>query len=256
MQYFKYEFFKIVNRKISFVALVLTVIIFPVIIAVISKLEFRENRIDYGIAIESITSAILIYSQVYFCIPVWIIIFTGQELSSGHVNRIIFSKGKTFYFRSKLVYCLIVAFLFSLIGLISLHVTLRVLSISNILPMTQVAEIWLQMFLSAFCYSVVLLVLVFLIKSPIVTFVVYSIWTFTEGVLFNVLNRICNVNATWLPLHFVRLLFATNGEAKTANYIRLFETGYIVALVPIVSILFAILLSAYFKRTDINPLTD
>jgi hypothetical protein len=99
--------------------------------------------------------------------------------------------------------------------------------------------------------------LVFLIGSPLKTFVIYFGWSFIEGTMFLFVDAKYNIQLKWLPLHLVRTLYASNGEAQVANYHNPIVDNFLLILMPIGFILSITLLTYYhFSKSNLPHLSD
>jgi hypothetical protein len=257
MRLIKIEIDKILHRKFSYWLLIATTILFPIALIVISNISIQQEGMMEVEFISNLSFAIISYIQSYIFLPVWIIIFIGQELSNGYINRFVFARSKNDYFLSKLIYCASIALYFSVLGIISFVASAYTLSLVSDISILQCLKLFCQLTISVFSYAVLLASLVFIVKSPTVGFIIYLAWNFSEGILFRIAEGIWNIELKWLPLHLVRTLYTTNGEVTSDRYYNPFDGNLMVAAIPIVFIGMVMLLAYQsFLRTDLKQLSD
>lgn len=258
MRLIKIEVDKILNRKFSRWLLIATTILFPIALVSISKIRIREDEITQTEFVSNLSFAIISYIQSYIFLPIWIIIFTGQELSNGYVNRFVFASSRKDYFLAKITYCTIVSLYFSVLGIISFILSIYTSSFTSLdIGILQYVKLLLQFAFSFFSYAVLLTGLVFIIRSPAIGFIIYLAWNFTEGILYRVAEGIWSIELSWLPLHLIRTLFTYNGETASGNYYNPLDGNLTVVALPLAFMTITMLLSYhFFKQTNLNALTD
>jgi hypothetical protein len=258
MSVINFEINKILSRRYSLVLLLVTIILFPAIVKVISYLNVVKDNVPEGLFTNNVAFGIITYTQTYFFLPVWIIVLVGHELTNGHVNRVIFTKSRNFYFVSKLSFCGIVTILFSFLGTVALVISVKTSPFTS-LPVNPFyyLQFLVQLSASTLLFCILLMGLVFIIRSPIKTFVVYFIWTFTEGILFSIFEGIYNIELKWLPLHLVRTLYLKNGEAQLNNYYNPFVDNFELLIAPFGFILLITIITyKLFLKTNLPALSD
>lgn len=252
------EIHKVLQRRYSLGLLILTTLLFPLIVKVVSYLAVIKDGVPEGLFSNNIAFSIIAYTQTYFFLPVWIIMLIGTELSNGHVNRVIFYKSRRFYFLSKIIYCGLVTIYFSLLGILAMVISIKTAPFLS-LHVGSSFYIWffLQLMLSTFFFSVLLLCLVFFIGSPLKTFVIYFMWTFLEGILYSFFDARFSIQLKLLPIHSVRSTFTQNGELQLANYYNPLVENFSVLFVPIAFIC-AITIYSYlrFSKSNLPALSD
>ena len=257
MRLIKTEVDKILNRKFSFWLLASTTILFPLALIIISDISIQEDGITETEFFANLSFAIISYIQSYIFLPIWIIIFIGQELSNGYSNRFVFARSKKDYFLAKLLYCASIALYFSVLGIISFVASAYASSLLSDLSILQCLKLFCQLTISVFSYAMLLMSLVFIVRSPAMSFIIYLAWNFTEGILFRVAEGIGGIELKWLPLHLVRTLYTINGEATSKNYYNPFDENLPTIVIPMIFIIIVMQLTyESFLRTDLKPLSD
>lgn len=257
MKFFWLEFHKLRFRRLPRVLFLLTSTIFPVGIALVSQLSIRDNQVPEGLFADHLASAIIGYSQMYLFIPAWIIVLAGSEFSGLHVNRVVFARDRQFYFIAKIVFCLIVTLYFSILGLIThlLSVTLSPFDLD--LGLVYYIKFVSQATIANLLFSLLLIVLVFLVRSSIVAFVVYFVWDFVESILYTFVEGVLDVPLWWTPLHLVRTIYAANGVQGVENYYSPFEGTLADFLVPVVFVTLVVTVAfRAFSRANLQALSD
>lgn len=253
----KIEIDKILNRKFSFWLLIITTILFPLALIIISDISIQEDGVTKTEFFPNLSFAIISCIQSYIFLPVWIIIFIGQELSNGYSNRFVFARSKKDYFLSKLIYCALIALYFSVLGTVSFVASAYTSSLLSDITILHCMKLFCQITISVFSYAMLLMSLVFIVQSPAMSFIIYLAWNFTEGILFRIAEGIWTIELKWLPLHFTRLLYTVNGEATSNNYYNPFDGNLTATAMPIMFIIAVILLTYQsFVQTDLKPLSD
>lgn len=253
-----FEYQKIINKRSSFSLLLATTILFPIALKVLLILDVREANITISTYANYTAYAILGLCHIYFSLPVWAIIFVGLEFGQGHVHRVIFLRGRKFYFFSKITYCILISTFFTVLGLIT-SVWIVQTSPFEALHVDGLfyINLFIQLFLSSFGLSVLLLLLVTMVQSPIVAFVIFSIWGFVEGILFRIVDKVYDIKLGFLPLHLVRTVYCQQGDPKLENYYLLFDEG-IIHTIPLIGFT-SILIFIIYKRIlgiSLNSLSD
>lgn len=83
MNYLTFEIFKISSRKWMIILLLANIVLLPLIVAILVKLEFSSGEISEGNFLENAAYGIISISTIYFFVPLWILIFIGIEFSNG-----------------------------------------------------------------------------------------------------------------------------------------------------------------------------
>lgn len=249
------EVFKILRRRFSVGLLLATTIIFPVFNYIIARLHVRDDgpsaeQLPYDVAFGFIQ-----FSQAFFFIPVWIVVFVGLELSNGHANRVVFAKSRKYYILSKIYYCLIICSFFTLLAIISFVIISRALALH--VETLFYFQFVIQFLLAAILISAFLLGLTFLLKSPLVTYVVYVGWSTIEGLIYTFFKAVYGVKLFWLPVHLIISVYAREGDRMLQNYFNL-ELATLPKLALPIVFASAIILAIYyfFPKSNLKPLSD
>ena len=258
MSIFHLEITKILKRKTSLFLLLGTILLFPSIIATISYVGAVRDDVPEGLFPNQVASLILTFSQSYFFLPVWIIVFVGQEFSTGHVNRIVFTCSRDYYYQAKLLYCALITILFSLMSGITYLISITTGPFESLsLDAAVFLGFVLQTALSTFAFTTVLLFFVFLVRSPLVAFVTYFVWGLVESVLYTLFKGLYDIELFWLPLHLVRTFYVKNGEAKIDAYYNPLVESPLTLIAPIVFVVIMVFLGKrVFLHRDLKPLSD
>ena len=234
MRLLNIEIDKILNRKFSCWLLIATTILFPLAVIVIANVSIQQEEIMESGFIANLSFAIISYVQSYIFLPIWIIIFIGQELSNGYSSRFVFARSKKDYFLSKLLYCATITLYFSVLGILSFVASAYSTSFISDVSILQCLKLFCQLIISIFSCAVILMSVVFIVRSPAKAFILYLAWNVTEGILFRVAANIWNLELKWLPLHLIRTLYTINGEATSENYYNPFDGNLTATALPIV----------------------
>jgi hypothetical protein len=258
MELIEFEARKILHRRYSLILLIGTTILFPAILKILSYLNTTEDNTPEGLFAGNLAFSIITYTQTYFFLPLWIIVFVGNELSHGHVNRVAFCKSRHFYFAAKLIYCGMISFFFSLVGLITLLISIKTSPYTHLqLSSMFYADFFAQLFFSSLSFALLLLCLVFFIRSPLKTFIVYFIWSVVEGIIYTVFDKLLDIKMNWLPLHLVRTFYSINGKLDLDNYYHpLMEDLF--QVIPAVGFIFILTFFTYrtFIKSNLPMLSD
>jgi len=253
-----FEIQKIVYKRISLILLLVTAISFPWIIKAVSQISVLEENIPEGLFVERVAFAVIAYFQLPFLLPIWIIIFTGLELSNGHVNRVVFARSREYYFSAKLVYCIIITIIFSCIGLVAFLFTVKTSPFQELVVASEVYwNFFLQLVFSTFGYSILLLGITFIFRSPVISILVYFGWVFVEGIIFLFVRSRYGVEIKWLPFNLIRTFYVRNGEVATKNFYNPFVENIVATIMPIGLILLVIFVGySIFSKSNLKPLSD
>lgn len=259
IDFLRLEIQKILGRRICLSLLIATAVLFPAIIVVGSHMELRDAFKPPEVFLREIAYATISFSQTIVFIPIWIIFFVGSELTGGHAQRVSFLRGRRFYVTCKIAYCVLVGLFFSMIGLISIVLTVLFSPAFSDYELSGgfLLSYFIQATVAAISFSLLLLCFVFVMKSPIITFVFFFIWTFVETASSTIFRNVFEVELKYLPFKFIKLLYLTNGVEKTTNYYNPFEDD-IVLIIPTLGFVLVILGMAwfYFPKSNLKPLSD
>lgn len=253
-----FEIRKIVNKRISLILLIATAILFPVMVGMLSYLTAADAQVPEGLFANYVAFTIISFFQTLPFLPIWMIIFLGQELSNGHVNRVVFAKSRKHYFLLKIAYSCVVTFFFSFIGLLTLVIALNTSLFSQlIVSPTFYVGFFVQLFFATFGYSILLLGLTFIFRSPTISFVIYFGWTIVESIAFVFMKGSYGIEMKWMPFQLIRTFFSRNGVTKAEYYFNPFIENITATIAPI-SFMLLIILGAYyyFSKVDLKPLSD
>ncbi len=258
MEVIGFEAQKIIQRRYSLVLLVGTAILFPAILKILSHLSAVEDQLPEGIFVDNVAFSIINYTQTYFFIPLWIIVFVGNELAHGHVNRVVFCRSRRFYFLAKIAYCGIITLFFSCIGLITLLIAIKTSPYASLLiPSFFYQDFFAQLFLSSLSFSLLILCLVFVLRSALKTFIVYFIWSVVEDIAFTVFDKLFHIQLSWLPLHLVRSFYSINGKVDLDSYYHPLREDML-QVVPAIGFILVVTVLSYkaFLKCDLPVLSD
>jgi len=251
------EVSKILSRKSMLVTLIVTSIIFPLGMNVISYLSVTTDKIAEGLQADQTSLFIFHFIHLYLFLPVWIFIFIGQEFSKGHVNRVVFLQSRKFYFLSKLFYCFLISTYFTILGLITLIIALTTSPYELLeIGFSYYLVFTIQLFFTNLAYSLLLLSAVFIIRSPVKSFVIYLVWGFLEGMII-LLMRFYSIDFAFLPIQLVRSLYVRNGIPQSEDFYSwtIHDIGTIT--IPILFVTFLTLVTyRIFQKRDIKALSD
>ena len=252
------EVTKIFHRRFSIALLIATVVLLPSLVKIGAYMSIVKDKVPEYLFADTVAFGTIMFTQIYFLQPVWIIVLIGQELSNGYVNRVAFARSRKFYFLSKLIYCCIIAAFLSIVSFMAFFVSIETAPFKNF------GGEWLlylkfipQIVLTTLVFSIFLMCLVFVIGSPLKTFVVYFVWSFVEGILFLLVEAKFDLELKWLPLHLVRTLYVKNGELQLANYYNPFFDNLPSIVLPVGFVCAATyLVYKYFLRKDLPVLSE
>ena len=258
MKLIQLEMGKILGKRFSLLLLIISAILFPILVKIISHLNAVEDNVPEGLYAIHVAFGVIAYSQTYFFLPVWLIIFTGQEFSNGHVNRIVFETSKQFYFKSKIVYCGLITVFFTVIGLLSLVISIAYSPFPDLnINVGFYFQFLFQMAVATFSFSILLLALVFVFQSPTLTFVIYLGCNFIEGIIYTSVKGIYKIEMVWLPFHLVKTFYSRNGESSVDYYHFPFTETPTSLIAPSLFVFFLLLFSYhYFSRNSLKTLSD
>jgi hypothetical protein len=239
--------------------LVLTIVLLPTVIKIVSDLSARQNEFPEGLFPDALANTVIDFCLSYTSLPAWIIIFIGMELSNGHANRVVFAKGRRYYFVCKLVYCMLISFFFSVLGLASFAFAIETSAYQlDVVDAGHYTHFFFQIMTSMFSYSVLILFLTFIIRSPGITFVVYFSWEFAEGIISVLLKHVAPEYRRFLPFHIVGSFYSTSPLGfDIEGYCKPLLENPIVLILPSVFVCALMVSACYiFKYCDMKPLSD
>ncbi|MCZ8020215.1 MAG: hypothetical protein O9302_03290 [Cyclobacteriaceae bacterium] len=258
MSILQFELNKVLSRRFTLILLIATCILFPSIIKVIAHLNVIKDNVPEGLFVNNISFAIIFYAQSYFFIPVWIIAIVGNELTNGHVNRVTFIKSRDFYFSSKLLFTLSLSLLFAILGVLSLIFSVTTSPFKYLqVEFSYYLVFFIQLLFSCLYFSILLLCITFILKSPIKVFITYFLMTFLEGIIFSIFESIYKIELKWLPFHLVKTIYLRNGDSKLSNYYNPFLEDFNSLVLPTIFVV-AITFITYkiFIKSNFATLSD
>lgn len=258
MNLFIFELTKLLRKRFSLILLLVTVVSFPVLIKIAAHLGSTSDGIPEGLFADKVAFSIFAYSQSYFFLPVWVIIFTGMEIVNGHVNRVTFIRSRTYYFNAKLVYCGIVTALFTLLALASLSISISTSSYQTLtVSLSYYTAFIVQYAIVTACYTLLLLCIALTFRSPMVSFVVYLGWTFVESTLYAVAKGFYHIEFNFLPFQSVRNLYRVSEDVATSAYHNPVFTDPVTFIVPVAIVLIFVLgVRTLFLKRELTVLSD
>lgn len=256
MRPLRFEWSKFVGRKSSWVLILINAILFPLVVGAVAFLNMTEDNVPIQAMPGNIAYGIIAYSQLYIFLPVWIIVFPGLELSGGHASRVIFLTSRWFYLSSKIYFCALISLMYTILGLLTLLIAGYSLS-GLVISAEFVIFFVVQSILSNFVFSVLLLCIVLLVRSTIMSFVVYLVLNYIEGLIFVLVDKLWGLKLNGLPFHLVRSFYVRNGESGLINYYNPIFEDWTVLLISGVALIIAwILVCRIFLKSDLPPLSD
>lgn len=258
MNIFSFELQKVLTRRYVLLLLIITLVIFPIVIKVIAHLHSTEESAVEGLYAEQVCFLIIGFTQSYFFIPVWIFIFVGQELSSGHVNRIAFAKSRKFYFFSKVAYCAMLTVFFTIIGFIALLISTQTSVFKDLqVPLFTYYQFILLMTISTLLYSLFLLCITFFLRTAMASYVFYLIWQVVDSLGYLLVDRMYGVKLYWLPIHLVKSVYSRNGEGTLTSFYNPFLENPASLVLPILFIVALVAVTYYkFVKSDLATISD
>jgi len=257
MNHLEFELRKLFYRRFSMGLLLATALLFPTIVGAISYLNVVKDLVAADQFPKNVAYGILAYSQSYFFIPAWIIVFPSLEMSEGHMNRVIFMKSRRFYFISKVWYCILVTCFYALLGFVTLLVVPSFSSLEFDVDGFFYLKFLAQMVISTFVLSIILLCLVFLVKSMLASFLIFLVWSFVESIAFTLVKHWFSIELKFLPLHLVRSFYLPNGEGSSGDFYFPMMSEWIKLFVAILFLsLVLVLVYRQFSRSDLAALSD
>lgn len=258
MDAFRFEILKLFGRKYVVILLAITTVSFPLLIAVLGRISVTANEISEGLYIETMAFYILKISQTYFFLPVYILILCGHEFLIGHVNRVVFLRSRSFYFTAKIIFCLIISVFFTFLGIIALFLSIEFSGFTSLYAdILFYIEFTFTILVTSFLFSILLLSIVFVFRSPIVSYVFFVGWDFCEGIVFLMFNRLHNIKLIGLPLHSIRLLYDKDLSHNVESYRRIFSEFEFTIVTPFLLVgSIIIILYLHFKNSDLKSLSD
>lgn len=257
MRLFSIELFKIIRRKFSLWLLMATTIVFPILIYVVSYLHVVEDEVSVETLTNEIAGGVVEFSQIFIFLPAWIIVFVGMEITGGYVNRVVFYSSKVYYLNLKISYCLLVSIYFGLLGTLSFIMTMKMLPTQAVVAPLFYLMFGIQLLFSSFFYSIFLVGLTFICKSPIVTSVVYIGWSTIETAIYTLFNKLYGVKLFWLPLHLLKSLHNRDNAASVRDYYNPFMENVGGLLLPTLFALVVLgFLYYFFPKSNLKPLSD
>lgn len=259
MKYLIFEIQKLIRSRWSRILAIITALLYPSLLIATSYLTRAEASTAEGNFISYLAFATLAYAQIYILIPVWILIGTGREFDTGYVQRYILIRARQDYFKSKIAYCIIVASAFSLLGVLTFPIAVYTSAFdSRAVDAGMLTMLFLQMMMAHIIMSLALLGLVFLIRTTIKAFVIYIAWTWIEGTVSLLLDRLTSIPTAWMPLHVIRSIYTHHGSGDIKDYYNPVADGpYLALLGPFLLVLVLTVLSyRRFRTTGLPALTD
>ncbi|MFM9838612.1 MAG: hypothetical protein ACKVOQ_10135 [Cyclobacteriaceae bacterium] len=252
------ELFKVVNRKSLVILLIVTVIIFPLLVITVTYLESIEENTIQGSFVDTIAAIVIVFMTLLLFLPLWIASFVGQELTNGHVNRIVFSTSRKHYFFLKLIYCLAVSTLFTFLGAIAFLIALKNPAFGSIdLDAGFFLRFIAQIFLIAILYSLTTLCITFAIRSPIPSLVVAYFAPQVESIIYFLFDRLMDIKLNWLPFQLLSSLHKKSGVRTEVDYLNPLVENPIGIVWPILLVTIITYLSyLWFLRRDLKVLSD
>jgi hypothetical protein len=252
------ELQKIIGRRFFLMGLVAISILFLAAVYMVTQLHVIKDGATEGMYVRDTSWAILSYSSLYLCLPLFVIVFVGQEITGGHMNRVVFQKSRSYYFGAKFLFTFLISMFFTLLGSITLFICVVFSPFGNLNvgPGTYV-QFFLQSLISNELIAMLLLSLLIIIRNPVVVFVCYFFGQLIERVLFGLVQAFYKVELVYLPLQLTRSFYSRDVSGRMETYFPLseyFHSAQAVALVVIPLVLYLSYL--VFAKADLKPLSD
>ena len=257
MNIIKLELFKLFKRNSVKFSLLAASVILPALIISLSQLHAIKDKVPEGVFMNDASWATVAYTNFYFALPLFVIVFTSLELTKGHANRVCFIKSKKFYFLSKVAYCFLISLFFSAIGIVTLYITQKTAPYQLQVSFIFYSKFFFQLLLTNLCIALFLNSIIFLVKSPIITFVVFFVLSTAEVIIYTLIKGLYSIDLFYLPLHLMKLYFSRGGTGQMDSYYMPFDSFSWTYLLPPV-FLVCMLSLAYlrFKKSDLPVLSD
>lgn len=258
MNLFRLELNKILNRRMAMIPLIATPVFFVALVTISTYFEAQQNQVPEGSFADRVAQACLNSSQLYLFIPLWIFLIAGTEFFNGHVNRVVFESSRVVYFRSKLAFCFLLSLYFLTIQIITLSTAVAV-SPFRFLTVESAfyVQFALQALLANLCFALLLMMLLFIVKSPVKAFAFYFLWMLIEGLSFRFVKGLYEFELIGLPLHLTRLLMSKNGEMEFDQYYNPIVSNPVIIFLPVAfTALVTSLTFFWFKRSSLPALSD
>jgi hypothetical protein len=255
MKLVKFELIKL-KRRVVLVIVVLTLIVFPILLKTFSHLDYLEGKTPEGSFVEQNQLYIIQYATLYLFIPVWIIIIIGSEFKNGFAQRILFYKSRSFYFKSKIAWCVIVTSVYSLLCVLTLWLCLSTVKYQFAYTnFTFYSLFGIQCFITFLLHTLVLMCLVLIIRDIVISLVIYYLWQLVESIVVMLFDRLYHIKLYLLPfqLHTVFYL-KMDGRKQTLTSIFQYSQENIFSFLMVM--LLVALTFFHFNRINLKPLSD
>lgn len=252
------ELHKLFRSRLSLILLIFTVCLFPVILKIVSHLTATTDNVPEGLFPDKVANAILVYAQSYFFVPVWILLVIGTEFANGHVNKIVFIKSRTYYFDSKLLYCILVTFMFTILAALTFFISIQF----SPYKFLSVDPVYFGLFIAQFAVSTflqctILLILVLILRSATVSIIVYLGWSFIESIAVTLIKGFYGIHLKYLPMQIPKSLYTKFETHRSTVYFNALSSNlFEVAALLLVCAVGLILFRRSFSSTQFKPLSD
>jgi hypothetical protein len=259
MSHYKFEISKLVRSKWSVMLTIGTAILYPLTVIIVCFLGSTEDNIAEGLFVQCVAFGVISYSQLFLFIPAWILMLVGNEFTNGFVQRYVFLKSRSAYIVSKIIFCTIVTVFFSLLGTIAFVFAVEFSAYPDLhVTVLDCIQLFVQMTVANLAFCLVLLSLIFVVRSTVYGFVAYFAWNFFEGIVATLLRKFTILDVEILPLHLIRSLFSTSGEPKSEDYFNPFFTSDISIVFLSILVVAAITSITFFtfREAQLKALSD
>jgi hypothetical protein len=254
-----WELFKIRKRKSLLTLSVVTVIVFPLLAAGFAYLASIDKNVVEGTFVEDLAGIIIAYMSFFIFLPLWVTLGVGQELKGGHASRVAFARGRKHYFLSKLIYCLVVSVLFTILATVGFLLAIKVPVFG---PFTTdwafTARYAVQVFIVAVLYALLMLCLTLAIRAPTPALVAAYCLPSADGIIHMIVEEVWNIELMWgLPFQVVFSLFRKHALGPEVEYINPLADNPLAIVWPILFVAGITYLSyRWFLNRDLKVMSD
>ena len=211
MNYLRFEWLKLKSRRWAWLLAATTALALASVIKLLSNISYLNEQVTEGQFMEQAAYGFISYSCLYPFLPLWIILFIGTEFVNGHVNLVVFNTSYKTYFYSKLVYCFLISTAFCLLGIVTMVVVQVTAPFNVLLPKSFYGIFIFQSFFTFLSIALLAMSITFLARNIAISFVVYFILVFAEGMVFMIVKKLNGMELFYLPFHITNILYVKGG---------------------------------------------
>ena len=251
----RFELFKL-NRRVVVVIVLLTLLVFPILLKTLSHLDYMDAQTPEGSFVEQNQLHVIKFATLYVFIPVWIIIIIGSEFKNGFAQRLLFYRPRSFYFKSKIAWCVIVSVVYSLMCVLTLWLCLSTVKYQfNYTNGTFYSLFGIQCFITFLSCTLVLMCLVFIIKDVVLSFVIYLFGAMAENILVVAVGKLFHIKLYLLPFQLHKV-FYLKMDGRKEDLITIFQYSQENIFALLVLMLLMTLTFFHFNKVNLKPLSD